>query len=474
MREVRGSIADGPTPGAYLDGFRVRRVVETRPDVYTVFEAEGPNGRRVALTLLGPSLTADREPRRAVLRLARLRSSIVHPHLLGFDGAVRSGNRVYLVSALPGSGTLGHLLQEGRLEAGEVLPILGQVRRARDRRRAGLTHRDLTPRAVALQDEGQTQRALLTDFGIAAASALGCRVLSLGDACEYRSPEEVRGQTPEPESNVYSLACILVRCLTGAAPYSHDRPILTLHAHMVEPPPQVSQRRPDLPSDLDAVVARGMAKDLGDRYPSAAQLIREAGEALSIDVPVPVETPPREERRRPAKASPRVAIARRTRRTTAWVGLALLASVGTGFATGGVEWSASPPPPPVASPPAPQEDIERVAYTRDVSEAVRRLRARRVAARKRLHEARRPRGQAAAAGALATAYRKARAGLPPAPPSGATGRSSLANELRKAERAYRRLDAAASERNRRGWRVARRQTLRREASLQRELRECAT
>ena len=244
--------------------------------------------------------------------------------------------------------------------------------------------------------------------------------------------------------------------------------VVALHAHIVGPPPGLAAAAGSVRPGRGRGAWDGQGS-LG-RYPSAAQLIHEAGEALSIDVPVPVETPPREERRRPAKASPRVAIARRTRRTTAWVGLALLASVGTGFATGGVEWSASPPPPPVASPPAPQEDIERVAYTRDVSEAVRRLRARRVAARKRLHEARRPRGQAAAAGALATAYRKARAGLPPAPPSGAPGRSSLANELRKAERAYRRLDAAASERNRRGWRVARRQTLRREASLQRELR----
>ncbi len=474
MREVRGSILDGPAPGASLVGFRVRRVIETRPDLYTVVEAEGPNGRRVALTLLGPPLAEGRESRRAVLRLARLRASMVHPHLLEFYGAVQSENQVYLVSALPGSDTLERLLQEDRLAAGEVLTILGQVAGALETAAArGLTHRDLTPGAVAIQD----QRALLTDFGIAASSALGCRVLNLDDACEYRSPEEVRGQTPEPESNVYSLACILVRCLTGAAPYSHDRPILTLHAHMVEPPPQISQRRPDLPPELDAVVARGMAKDPGDRYPSAAHLIREAGRALSIDVPVPVRTPPHEEARppvkaprRPVTAPPRVGAARRTRRTTAWVALALFASVGTGFATGGVQWSAAPSPPPVASPPAPPKDIERVAYTHEVSTAVRRLRARRVAARKRLHEARSPRGQAAAANALASAYRQARAGLPPAPPSGATGRGSLAKKLREAERAYRRLDAAASQSSRRSWRVARRQTLRREAALQRELR----
>ena len=154
MRGVQESIPDKLAPGAFLDGFRVTRVIETRPDVSTLVEAEGSDGP-VALTLLAPALTGGRGPRRAVLRLARLRGSIQHPHLLAFQGAIESGNRVYLVSALPGRRTLAHLLGEGPLEAGEVLPILGQVAGALGTAAArGLTHRDLTPRAVVDSGEG--------------------------------------------------------------------------------------------------------------------------------------------------------------------------------------------------------------------------------------------------------------------------------------------------------------------------------
>ena len=445
-------------------------MIETRPDVSTLVEAEGSDGP-VALTLLAPALTGGRGPRRAVLRLARLRGSIQHPHLLAFQGAIESGNRVYLVSALPGRRTLAHLLGEGPLEAGEVLPILGQVAGALGTAAArGLTHRDLTPRAVVIQEEGETQRAFLTDFGIAVPSSRGCGALVLGDAVDYRSPEELRGNPPKPQSNVYSLACILVRCLTGTAPHSHDRPLLTLHAHLVEPPPRVSDRRPDLPPELDAVVARGMAKDPRERYPSAGHLVLAAGHALGIQVPVLVRKPGQEERRRRYEAPPLVAIGRRARRTTAWVALALLASVVSGFATSGLDLSASPRPRPVVEPPAPREQLDHVAYTQDLSRAVRRLRARRVAGRTRLHDARRPLGQSAAAGALASAYRHARAAVPPASSTSASGRPPLDKELREAERAYRRLAAAARGRNRRDWRVARREAQRHEAALQRELR----
>ena len=435
--------------GAFIDSFRVERVIATRADVYTLVEAHGPDGEQVALTLIAPSLVGDKKVRRSVLAWARLRASIEHPHLLGFRGAVESRTRLYLVSERAGPRTLGDPLREGRLSDDDALRILGQVAGALETAATrGLTHRDLTPQAISLRDEDEEQGvdALLTDFGIALPPAPGFDLLGLADGAAYRSPEEVRGETPEPESNVYSLACLLVECLTGTTPFPYDRPLLTLHAHIVEPPPQVSER-----------------------YASPAQLMREAAQALGVEVAVPVIGAPAEERNRVRWVSSRPGVARSVRRTTVWVGVALCASVVSGFATGGIDWSGDPRPLPEVRSQAPQDRPREATYTQRVTRAVERLRERRVTARRRLRAARRPAGQADAAGALAGAYRGARKALPP-PPAGATGGPALDESLRDAERAYRKLATAARGRNRRGWRAARRDARRREAALQRALR----
>jgi hypothetical protein len=458
--------------GVFIDSFRVERVIATRADLYTVVEATAPDGERVALTLLAPRLVKDRELRRRVVGLARLRASIEHPHMIEFRGAVESRNRVYLVSALPAFRTLADLLRERRLDPRDALRILGQVAGALETAAArGLTHRDLTPEAIVLEEDNDGPRALLTDFGIVLPPAPGCETLGQGDGTAYRSPEEVRAETPEPESNVYSLACILVECLTGAPPYPYDRPLLTLHAHIVEPPPQVSERRAELPLAVDEVIARSLAKDPRKRSPSPAGLIRAAADALGTEVDVPVVGTPPEDRKRVPRAPARAGFPRGVRRTTAWIGVALFASAVSGFATGGVDWSGDPRPlPPVRSHASQDQDrLQNAAYTQRVTRAVERLRERRVAARKRLRAARVPAGQAAAAAALAHAYRGAREALP-RPLEGPTGGPGLNESLREAERAYRKLSAAARGRKPREWRVARREALRREAVLQHALR----
>jgi hypothetical protein len=471
MSTLRHTNLDGPfESGASVDIFRVERVVATRPDVYTVVEGRGPEGRKACLTLLAPPLLGDKELRRSVLGLARLRAAIQHPHLLEFRGAVESGNRVYLVSAPAGPPTLAALLGERLPDLGDTLRLLGQVAGAlQAAAKWGLTHRDLTPQAIVLQEDDDGVRALLGDFGIALSAAPGCDLLASGDGAAYRSPEELRGEAPGLESNVYSLACILVECLTGTTPYPYDRPLFTMHAHLVEPPPRVSKRRPDLPPALDAVVARGMAKDPRQRYRSPGQLIRAAGKALGAEVAIPVIYAPPEERKRARRVLANPRITRRVRSTTAWIGVALFASVVSGFATGGVDWSDDRKPLPAVTSPAPQDRPENVAYTQRVRRAVDRLRDRRVAARTRLRAARRPVGQAAAAVALAGAYRDARQALP-RPTGSATGDPGLGEVLRDAERSYRRLAAAARSRNPHAWRIARRKALRREAALQRALR----
>ncbi len=457
---------------ATAGGYRVERVLSTRLGVHTVVQAIGPDGGRVAITLLDPAVADDPNLRRHVLRLARTRASIRHPNVLPLVGPHEVEDRIGLVSTLAGPFTLADRLARGPLKPAEAVSILCQVASAFETAAAnGLVHRDLAPRSIVFGDEDSDQ-VFLGDFGITMPPLPGCELVDAAEGIDYCSPEEVRGEALEPESNVYSLACLLVECLTGAPPYSYDRPLLTLHAHVVEPPPRVSERWPELPAALDEVIARAMAKDPRERYRSPGWLMRAAAEALGVEATVPVLVTPRPPEDARAAARPRAVARPRRRRTRLGIAVVAPAVVLCGLGLGLVDWSAPPEPSPRASP-APAGPVEPApAATEQVSairESVERLGARRIALRRRLSEARRPAGQAAAAGALADAYGRAHKALAKptaAVPEAATIRAALG----ATETAYRRLARTARERDRAAWRSAVRETRRREGQLERALR----
>ena len=455
--------------GATAGGYRVERVLSTRLGIHTVVQAVGPDGGRVAITLLDPAVADDPHLRRHVLRLVRTRASIHHPNVLPLVGPHELEDRIGLVSALAGPYTLADRLARRPLEPGEAVSILSQVAGALETAAAaGLVHRDLAPTSIVF-GEDDSERVFLGDFGITLPPLPGCELVDAAEGIDYCSPEEVRGDPLEPESNVYSLACLLVECLTGAAPYPYDRPLLTLHAHVVETPPRVSERRPELPAALDDVIARAMTKDPRERFRSPGRLMRAVAEALGVEARVPVLVPerPREDAR--VTPRPRPVARPRRRRPRVAIGVVVPAVALCGLAVGLVDWSTPPAPEPSAArAAAAAERAARAAQVKGVSEAMEELAVRRVRLRRQLRAARRPAGQAVSARALAEAYRKARVALPPpsaAPPAAAPIRAGL----REAENAYRRLAASAQARDRVEWRLARRETRRREARLVRVL-----
>ena len=160
----------------------------------------------------------------------------------------------------------------------------------------GLVHAELTPQAILLGEE-EPATALLTDFGIGRVRPQPEKLRMDVEGIDYRSPEEIRGAPLKPESNAYSLACVLFECLTGTPPYPYERPLLTLHAQLVEPPPRPSSLREDLPSGLDDVFARAMAKEPDRRLGSTA-IVREAAEALGATVEIPLIARPAQQKRR--------------------------------------------------------------------------------------------------------------------------------------------------------------------------------
>ena len=152
--------------------------------------------------------------------------------------------------------------------------ICGQVAAALDAAHAhDLVHRDVKPGNVLLAREAEGDYAYLCDFGLA---KHGASVTSLTGARDivgtvgYLSPEQIDGLPVDGRTDVYALGCVLFECLTGEPPYVRENELATILAHRSEPPPEVTDRRPELPEGLDVVMERALAKDREARYQSAA------------------------------------------------------------------------------------------------------------------------------------------------------------------------------------------------------------
>ena len=99
---------------------------------------------------------------------------------------------------------------------------------------------------------------------------------------DYVAPEQIRGDHVDGRADVYALGCLLFETLTGTLPFTGASDVAVVYAHLEEEPPRASERRPGLPSEVDAVLARAMAKDPGKRQPSCTALVDETRAALGL------------------------------------------------------------------------------------------------------------------------------------------------------------------------------------------------
>lgn len=139
----------------------------------------------------------------------------------------------------------------------------------------GLVHRDVKSSNILLKADNTVQ---LTDFGVARRSgAYGLSGFIVGSP-QYMAPEVFFGDIApeaEPLRDVYALACLAFEILSGVHVFSASSSSEYLRMHSFEPPPRLSKVRPELPPALDAVIARGLAKESWERTPSVAEFRRD-------------------------------------------------------------------------------------------------------------------------------------------------------------------------------------------------------
>ncbi len=243
-------------------------------------------GRAVAIKLIASERAGDPVFRERFIVESRIAASIEHANVIPVYETGEDDGLLFIAMRRVEGCDLGQLLaHSGRFTPERTARLIAQIGGALDAAHAhGLVHRDVKP-ANVLVTADEPEHAYLTDFGVAKYVGALTRVTRAGQwvgTLDYLPPEQIRGETVDASADIYALTGLLYHCLTGEAPFPRDSEAATMWAHVSAPPPAVSSARPDLPEALDEVIARGMAKDPAERFPSGVALAHACAHALGI------------------------------------------------------------------------------------------------------------------------------------------------------------------------------------------------
>jgi serine/threonine-protein kinase len=264
-------------PGAEIAGCRIEAVAG-RGGMGIVYRATQLSlGRPVAVKLIAPDRAGDPGFRERFERESRVAAAIDHPNVIPVYAAGEEAGHLYLVMRyVAGTDLQGLLARERTVPPARVAAIALQVGAALDAAHAvGLVHRDVKPANVLLSGE----HAYLADFGLSQHMGTDTKLTTTGHwigTADFMAPEQFSGEEVDARADVYALGCVLYNALTGEVPYPRGTVPATMLAHLHDEPPRPAEVAPDVPAGFDRVIARALAKDPADRYPSAGDLGRAA------------------------------------------------------------------------------------------------------------------------------------------------------------------------------------------------------
>lgn len=277
-------------PGAVFAGYTIEGVLGIG-GMGSVYVARHPNlPRRVALKLLHRNLTTDDYVRARFESEADHAARLEHPNIVAVYDRGRDDNQLWIAMQYVAGTDGAEELKNGALDPARAVHIVSEVAKGLDyAHHSGVFHRDVKPANILLAESsypGESERVLLTDFGIAKAlddtvnlTTTGMMVATL----RYAAPEQIDSKPVDHRTDQYSLACTLFHLITGSAPYPGPNVAAIMNGHLSGQIPRPSDVRPSLPKAFDAVIARAMAKKPAKRYPTCGAFATAAHAALGTE-----------------------------------------------------------------------------------------------------------------------------------------------------------------------------------------------
>ncbi|MFC9998502.1 serine/threonine-protein kinase [Nocardia sp. NPDC127526] len=275
------------SPGTIVGGYRIDRVLGSG-GMGTVYLAKHPSLPRMdALKVLSAELSRDSEFRRRFEREANVVAGLDHPNIVSVHNRGEEHGQLWIAMQLvEGTDASAEMQRDPTaMTPLRALRIVTEVGKGLDyAHRKGLLHRDVKPANFLLSSaDGEDERALLADFGVAKSTEDTVELTQTGSfvaTIAYAPPEQLSGQPLDHRADLYSLACSFYKLLVGQNPYPATQPALVMMGHLHEPPPRATAINPHLPEAIDYVFARALAKNPAERFGSAREFTDAAANAL--------------------------------------------------------------------------------------------------------------------------------------------------------------------------------------------------
>ena len=243
--------------------------------------------RKVALKILPPGLAANQESMRRFTQEAKTAAALHHPNIAQIFEIGEHGDTRYIAMEFVAGDTLRMLLSRRRIELKRGLEWTAQVASGLSAAHTqAVIHRDIKPENLVVTPAGQIK---ILDFGLAklmkqngagGASELTTMYMQSGNqtntvpgmivgTVSYMSPEQARGETVDQRTDIFSLGVVLYEIVTGQRPFKGRSTIDTLHAIINHEPARSTQSNPELPAELEDILAKALAKEPSERYQHA-------------------------------------------------------------------------------------------------------------------------------------------------------------------------------------------------------------
>jgi serine/threonine-protein kinase len=266
--------------GRTLDDYRILRRLGAGGMGQVYLAEQASLKRRVALKILKPELAADPSALQRFQREAEAVARLTHANIVQvYQTGSADGIQYMALEYVEGRNLRDYVARKGPPEALLALSVMRQVAAALQRAaELGIIHRDIKPENILLTRKGEVKVA---DFGLSLALGVGQPALNLTQTGVtmgtplYMSPEQVEGKPLDPRTDIYSFGVSCYHMLTGQPPFRGQTAFEVALQHVRSEPPPLASVRPDLPSELCAVVHKMMAKRPEDRYQTCREVLAD-------------------------------------------------------------------------------------------------------------------------------------------------------------------------------------------------------
>ncbi len=221
--------------------------------------------------------------RKLLLTEASLAGKLSHPHIVKIHDAMMDGDVNYIVMEYVEGETLERIAEvDNLLSLSRTAEIVYKCCKALEYAQyQGVIHRDIKPANILLRGESDIK---ISDFGAAMLDSQQSTQVSGVGSPAYMSPEQIKEQVLNHQTDIFSLGVTMYRMLTGRLPYDAANNYSMIYQIMnIEPPPP-STFRPEIPKELDAIVLRAMSKDIKQRYQTWDEFARDLVAFISESV----------------------------------------------------------------------------------------------------------------------------------------------------------------------------------------------